>query len=300
MIKPIVTNMPSFRADKETIDKNTGDYKDPLMRWPMRGAAFTNEIGEALRPVIGGYATLTWAPALMYIGADIYDKYKNDQTEYSPNSRRGLKQAVFQGMASILLPIVAVKLGQGAFSQFGKLTEDKISYKAKEHVSSVAEGFIANGKMRAFEGKDAECVEEFVSQVMHSFDYNTEKKSIKNFLRIFKKSQTHNVENYARKTMRELIQIRKDLLYPTTEKKSGKLYGEYIKALQAGQTESVATKSVLANYQKRKMLKGKVVKTLGGFTALALAIKPVDYFVENVLIGKVLGPRIDNYTKKNK
>ena len=72
----------SFKADINSIDPVTGEYKDPLMHWPLRGAAFTNEIGEALRPLIGSYATLSWAPALLYIGADIYDKYKNDQTEY--------------------------------------------------------------------------------------------------------------------------------------------------------------------------------------------------------------------------
>ena len=107
----------TFRADTRSIDKTTGEYVDPLMKWPLRGAAFTNEIGEALRPLIGNAATICWAPALMYIGADIYDKYKNDKTEYSPNSRRLLEQAIFQGMASIFLPLVAVKAGQNLFCQ---------------------------------------------------------------------------------------------------------------------------------------------------------------------------------------
>ena len=57
----------NFKADKQSIDKKTGEYKDPLMKWPLRGAAFTNEVGEAMRPLIGNYATLSWVPALMYI-----------------------------------------------------------------------------------------------------------------------------------------------------------------------------------------------------------------------------------------
>ena len=138
MIQPTL----SFRADNRTIDKTTGEYKNPLMRWPLRGAAFTNEVGEALRPIIGNYATLSWIPALMYIGADVYDKYKNDKNEYSPDSRRCLKQAVFQGMASIFLPLIAVKLGQNIISQFGKFGQDKISLNSKEHVSKLAEQFI--------------------------------------------------------------------------------------------------------------------------------------------------------------
>ena len=75
-IKPIKYSNIVCKADTHTINPETGDYKDPLMNWPLRGAAFTNEVGEALRPLIGGYATLTWVPVLMYVGADVYDKYK--------------------------------------------------------------------------------------------------------------------------------------------------------------------------------------------------------------------------------
>ena len=134
-ILPINSRYSSFRADTETIDQATGEYKDPMMHWPLRGAAFTNEIGEALRPIIGGYATLSWVPALMYIGADIYDKYKNNETEYSPDSRRCLKQAVFQGMASIVLPLCAVKAGQGFISYISSFSGDKLSIKMKEDIS---------------------------------------------------------------------------------------------------------------------------------------------------------------------
>ena len=42
------------------------------------------------------------------------------------------------------------------------------------------------------------------------------------------------------------------------------------------------------------MLQGKVVKTIGGFIALGLLIKPIDKFVHEILIGKLLGPTIDN------
>ena len=99
-IKPINYNSVSYKADTKSINPKIGEYRDPLIKWPLRGTAFTNEIGEALRPLIGNYATLSWAPALLYFGADVYDKYKNDQTEYSPDSRRCLKQACFQFLFS--------------------------------------------------------------------------------------------------------------------------------------------------------------------------------------------------------
>ena len=235
------------------------------MNWPLRGAAFTNEVGEALRPIIGNAANMTWVPALMYIGADVYDKYKNDQTEYSPDSKRCLKQAIFQGLASVFLPVVAVKLGQNAFSQFGKFTEDKISLNAKEHVSKVAEQFIANGKMRAYDGRDEECIKEFLDHVSDSMDFSNKKKSLKNTFKIFSLDKKENVEKYSIKTIKNLIQMRKDLLNPTTEVKAGGWYSKYIKALKSGQTESVAVKSVLTNFQKGQLMKGNFIKTIGGF-----------------------------------
>ena len=94
-----------------------------------------------------------------------------------------------------------------------------------------------------------------------------------------------------------MIKLRKDLLNPADEFKSNKWYKAYEADLKKGQTSSVAVKSVLTNYQQSKMLKGKAVKTLGGFVALGMAIKPIDHFVEEVLIGKYVGPEIDRYKK---
>ena len=299
MIRPLgVNTQQAFKADKRTINKETGEYKDPLMQWPLRGAAFTNEVGEALRPVIGGYATLSWAPALLYIGADVYDKYKNDQTEYSPDSRRCLKQAIFQGMASVFLPLIAVKAGQNAFAQAGKFSQDKISINSKEHVANVAEQFIANGKMHAFDGKDEECIKEFTNNVLSSMDYNNKKSSFKNLFKIFRLDSQEKIEKYSEKTIKDLIQLRKDLLKPSEEFKHNKWFKAYESDLKKGQTPSVAVKSVLTNFQQAKMLKGKAVKTLGGFVALGMAIKPIDHFVEEILIGKYVGPEIDKIKNK--
>ena len=206
----------AFKANTVSIDSKTGEYRDPLLKWPLRGAAFSNEVGEALRPLIGGYATLTWVPALMYIGADIYDKYKNDQTEYSPNSKRLLKQAIFQGTASILLPIAAVKLGQNMFSVFGKLGKDGISINQKEKVGKIAEEFIANGQMRAYQGKDEECVKAFMDRVYNKLDFEKRAKAINNPIRkIFIRTQerlkikNEKINKYAETTIRELIENRK-------------------------------------------------------------------------------------------
>ena len=40
------------------------------------------------------------------------------------------------------------------------------------------------------------------------------------------------------------------------------------------------------------MTKAKVLKTIGGFVALGIAIKPIDHFVEKVIIKKVVEPQL--------
>ena len=297
MIKPLGASVQTFKVDTRTKDSKTGEYKDPLMQWPLRGAAFTNEVGEALRPVIGGYATLSWAPALLYIGADVYDKYKNDQTEYSPDSRRCLKQAIFQGMASVFLPLIAVKAGQNSLAQAGKFTEDKISINSKEHIAKIAEQFIANGKMHVFDGKDEECVKEFSDIVTNSLDFKNQKTSLKNIFKIFRFDKKEKIKEYSEKTIKDLIDLRKNLLNPTDSFRKNKWFKAYEADLNAGQSSNVAIKSVLTQFQQNKMFKGKFIKTLGGFVALGIAIKPIDHFVEEVLIGKYVGPEIDKFNR---
>ena len=304
-ISRIYINKNTFKADSKTKDPHTGHYKDPLMRWPLRGAAFTNEVGEALRPLIGGYATLSWVPALLYIGADIYDKFKNDKTDYSPDSRRCLKQAIFQGMASIFLPLVAVNLGQYVFSLAGLTTKDKLSVNSKENINKLAQEFVANGKMRAYHGKDDECVKEFLEIVSDNLDFKKQEYSTKNPIKkIFyhieeaitqkiKANTPEHVEEEARKIMTSLIDMRKQLLEPTDKFKKSKYYYYYNGSMKKGQTKNVAIKSVLKKCLQNKTIKGRTIKTIGGFLALGVAIKPIDNFVEHVLIGKIVGPGID-------
>jgi polyhydroxyalkanoate synthesis regulator phasin len=263
------------------------------MNWPVRGAAFTNEVGEALRPLIGGAATLSWVPALLYFGADIYDKYKNDKTEYKPDSVRGTEQAIFQGLASIALPLLAVRTGQNLFSLFGVLTKDNISINTKEHINDLAQRFVANGKMHAHHNDDKACIRDFMSVVSNNMDLS-DKKRIKH---VYSKNKK-NIHNYAESTVKELIELRKKLLSPSEEFKETPLYYNYRQSLKKGETKNVAVKSALTKQLQTKALKGKLVKTLGGFIALGLAINPIDKFVENVLLGKYISPRLEKKRTK--
>ena len=62
------------------------EYNDPLMQWPVRGMAFTNDIGAAIMDIAPKAGTAFWVPALMYFGADIYDKYKEFRRTVTRNA----------------------------------------------------------------------------------------------------------------------------------------------------------------------------------------------------------------------
>lgn len=106
------------------------EYKDPLAKWPLRGLAFSSDIGMALKNYSSLLATLLWIPTLGYLGADIYDKYKYDKNKPSPSARRGLKETVFQAMASVVSPIILVfgghKAGEFAAKAFKKTSKTKL------------------------------------------------------------------------------------------------------------------------------------------------------------------------------
>lgn len=301
MIRPIIAG----KIDRKINFKNNKDnYDDPLLKWPLRGCAFTNEVGEALRPLIGNFATLSWIPALLYIGADVYDKYKNDKTEYSPDSKRCFKQALFQGLASIALPLVAVKLGQTVFSTLGIFSKDKLTINTKESIINIAQEFVANGKMRAYKGKDVECSRDFVDIVKNNLDYKTKMESATNLLKticfkfedqlreFLKVNNSQKIDSFSTKTIQELIDLRKNLLFPSEEFKSSNWYKYFERSLDSGQTKNVGVKSTLNKYLDSKKIKGKFIKTAGGFLALGLLIKPIDMFVDKVLIEKFVEPRI--------
>ena len=134
MIKTTPYFLSAHKTDKikDTNVANEGNpfqnkYNDPLNQWPARGLAYTNEIGAAISEIAPKTGLLLWIPALLYFGADIYDKYKNDQNSYDPSAKRGTKQAIFQLLASVILPTAAVKIGQRTASVIGLMGKHKLT-----------------------------------------------------------------------------------------------------------------------------------------------------------------------------
>ena len=113
---------------------NKKQYNDPLNQWPVRGLAYSNEIGAAISEIAPKAGLLLWIPALLYFGADIYDKYKNDKDHYKPSGKRAIKRAIFQGLTSLIALPVLIFAAQCLVSPIARIGKFKISGNAKDTI----------------------------------------------------------------------------------------------------------------------------------------------------------------------
>lgn len=127
------------KTKKEEVKEIIQNPDDPLAKYPLRAFGYSNEVGAAVSamPVWGKAAeTALWVPALMYLGADIYDKFKRgkegDYTKAS--SAAAVQQAIFQALASVILPTAAVKMGQSLAGQFAKTDGTGLNASVKEEL----------------------------------------------------------------------------------------------------------------------------------------------------------------------
>ncbi len=125
------------KTKKEEIKEIIQNPDDPLAKFPLRAFAYSNEVGAAVSamPVWGKTAELLlWIPALMYLGADIYDKYRRGKEgNYTKASAAAaVQQAIFQALASVILPTAAVKCGQKIAGYTAKFDGTNLSAAVKE------------------------------------------------------------------------------------------------------------------------------------------------------------------------
>ncbi|MBO7672895.1 hypothetical protein J6S88_05745 [bacterium] len=315
-------NVEHVNPPAKPLKQSNMAYDDPLLNWPIRGLAFTNDIGAAimdLAPVLG---KLLWVPALMYFGADIYDKYKTDEREYSPSAHRGLKQAIFQACASVICPIIVVHNGQKIASQIGKLNNNKnnLSLQLREEIDTYTVNMLKRRSLKKYENNIEGFKDEynrFLSR--HLNDYSKSTKTKNPFRIIFRlifgskhrenipENTLRNTLEYADKNIDEIFKIREDLLNNVKpESFSNKQMKNFqkTKAAFSRDTNTIegyledAVKDALKHNQKKKIYNTKLRKTLGGFVALALTIKFIDTFVEKHIIDAVVEPKLENFSNK--
>ena len=291
-------------------------YRDPLTNWPMRGLAFTNDVGAAIMDIAPALGTALWVPALMYFGADIYDKYKNDKQSYDPSARRGLKQAAFQAFASIFFPIATVHIGQKTASRIGEfLGKKKVSLQTQEAIINHHIEYMSNKKLQPSQDHVEEYKDLYKKRLNNYIDEKARLNKTKNPLKLLinllfatnhyesptQKRKAHIFE-FANERIDELFETRAKLMAgEKPENMSEKLFKKFNikKAAYAKTAEDMddatqmAAKDILKQIENNKIFKIKLKKSLGGFVALALLIKPIDKFVENIIIKKIVEPGLN-------
>ena len=312
---------PSFEK------KQKKEYNDPLMKWPVRGLAFTNDIGAAIMDIAPKAGTALWYPAMMYFGADIYDKYRNDKEQYDPNARRGFKQAIFQALASVVFPIVTVHAGQKTASILARKSDTKLSLQTQEESTKFLVDFMSRRKLGDYQNDTPKFKEEFSKALDNYIDTTTRKHQNKNFIKrwfdlIFggrhpeemgKEGNDRRkiIHDYTSKKIDNLFEIRKQLLENDSVKPKNlteKLFKEYKTLAEKyskdpefkAEAKVLAIKDILSKIETNDIFKTKMKKTIGGFVALALLIKPIDLFVEHIIMEKYVDPGLDYISTSTK
>lgn len=110
-------NPAEIKQPQNPAEKLNND-DDILAKPPVRWLAYSNGIGEsfltAMGKGVGPYPyVLAYVPALLYTGADIYDKYKKgEEGNYTkPSVNKFISQSVYQAFASFALTIIPSKGG---------------------------------------------------------------------------------------------------------------------------------------------------------------------------------------------
>ncbi len=305
---------------KKDIKQSENDYVDPLTKWPIRGLAYSNELGVAIGEIAPRIGTMLWIPALMYFGADIYDKYKTQETNYNPSTQRALERATFQALASVILPTISVQVGQKTISFLDKFSKQNLSTNAKEETLNFILDFINKSKLSNFEN-NYKSLEEFFNTSFSTYlaDIKGQERSkgflskMANFLFLsggnsdLVNSNKNKLKEFANSQLKNLINIRTSLMKNECPQiLSNKNYKKFIDIQKSfikeyGQEHYLhkSAKYALREHINTNIFKLKMFKTLGGFIALGFMIKPIDSFVDTVIMKKVVEPNINKLNNLN-
>lgn len=303
---------PQGSFPKAQPDKNhkKHKYQDPLNKKVPVLMSYSNEIGTAISEIAPRLGTALWAPTFLYLGADLYDKYKNDKDSYKPSGKRALKRAIFQGMTSLIALPAVIFAAQSAISPLAQFDKWGINGNTKDAVYKHTKSVIDQAH-----GTALSSYEEF-SRVIKTTLQNkidsrqNEKKTANIFKRTWNKLFTQRytllsadkakvlafAEENAKNTFKILTALKNDDKHNVPRR----IYKKYKKILPTmkemykdGDYSYQATRNALKEYQKSLIFKNKLLKTIGGFTALLLLVNPVNTFVDKQIMRKFISPGID-------
>lgn len=316
------SKLENFRSSAKTGQKQASkkveiNPEDPYMNWPLRGLAYSNEIGEIIRPMSGLLANLLWVPAIGYIAADVADKYKhNPKGEDEPSKKRATKQLSFQMLASVLLPTAAVKAGQKLANVVSAKGKTKLSFNTRENITNMITDSMNKGTHEKFVNEAGQIdrakytehiVQNIAEKSKHKKTHKEMLNPIQKAIAFLKKPfatepKAENIKKYVATTIDSIMDTREALLNGNKpEKVSQKLFNAFKK--EAAKTGDIAGKksaafNVIKKVQGNKLFKNNALKSLGGLIALGIMMKPIDNFVEHVVIEKYVSPTLDWVGKK--
>lgn len=299
---------PILNADTK---KNTQEkYRDPLSKKLPVMMSYSSEVGTAISEIAPKLGTALWAPTFMYLGADIYDKYKNDKTSYNPSAKRALKRAIYQGLTSIVALPAVIIAGQFIASPLGKLGKAGISGNAKDAVYKHIKNVIDQAHGSALD--NYESFNRIITETLENKIKvrNNEKKTINPFKRFYNKyftdrydllsSDKDKIIKFAKENALATFNIKNALKHGDKSKIPNKVYNKYNDILPAmkemykeGDYAYQATRNALKEYQNSLIFKNKLLKTIGGLGTLFLLATPINTFVDKQLMKKYIGPGID-------
>lgn len=304
MITPVSQNQNT------NTQKHKTKYQDPLNKGIVVLLSNSNEIGTAISDIAPRLGAALWAPTFMYLGADIYDKYKNDKNNYDPSAKRAFKRAIFQALTSIVTLPAAIILGKYIISPLGKLDRTGVSGNAKDEIYRHTRDIISQAHGYAFESYD-----NFKNIVLTTLQntINSRKNSQKTTNAIIRfnrkifsgKYQLLNndetkIMNFAEQNAKKTYEIFEALKKNETAKVPKKIlniYNTILPKMKEIYNEAdysyQATRNALMEYQTSLIFKNKILKTISGFTVLFLLNKPVNDFVDKQIMKKVINPGID-------
>ena len=303
MVNPINTNSTNTK------------YRDPLNRPIPVLMSYSNEIGTAISEIAPKLGAALWAPTFMYLGADIYDKYKNDKDNYNPSAKRAFKQAIYQGLTSLIALPALILAGQYAVSPISKMYKSKISSNAKDAIYKHTKNVIDQAHGSALSSK-----ENFKNTIIKTLENKinarkNEQKTINIIKKLYNKiftdrydllhSNYSKIISFASENAEKTFDILTALKNNNKNAVPRKIYRKYqhiLPTMKEMYNESdysyQATRTALKEFQTSLIFKNKLLKTLGGFTALIMFANPVNEFVDKKIMKKYINPGIDQLSKE--
>lgn len=297
---------PNIDEKAKTEEKK---YKDPLNNWAISALTYSSEIGATVNEIAPKLTFALWIPPFMYLGADIYDKYKNDKNEYSPSSKRAVKESIRQALTFFILPSAATIVGQKMTSPIGKFISGKISINARDGIYRHTNNALDQATEADFESKES-----FRKYINNSLEnYIRDLKKTRKSNNIFKKFYRYltgyfalsdedigKIQAFSSKNADRIFEIKEKLEKGITDNNIPKrIIKKYKTNLNTAKTiygedkTGKAIKTALQNYQKHLIVRNKILKTLGGLASCLMFTEPIGYLVNKILMPQYITPGIN-------